>query len=133
MRTTNHPPSRVAVTIRLPPAMHKLLSELALAQRMSLSKVIVDWLLDTGDALQSMATLVATVKERPRLAISTIEAHTAALQAVSEDLLRRLRASGTEEASGAGDAGGAPSLSPPPDPPPGNTGGTSARRKGRRP
>jgi len=116
---TSTPSPNIRLTITVTPEVHAAFQRLAKASSMSISKAMGEWLGDTLDAAEYMATTMEKARAAPRLVAQELHAYAMGLGDETGKLLADMRQKGRT----AGAAAAARPASPHPIPPSSNTGG----------
>lgn len=128
---TPQAPARVRLTISVSPEVHDTFTRMAEAGGMSVSRAMGDWLGDTLDAAEHMATLMERARAAPKIVAREMHSYALGLADETTALMAKLREKGAQDPRGAGaaPAGAGPARSSPPS---GNTGGKvpPERRRG---
>ncbi len=118
-------PVRVTVPVR-PDVLHAF-QRLAAASGVSTGRAMGEWLADTLDGVEAMASMVERARTAPKLAAREIHSYALGLTDLTSELLEQVRKKGAAPAGESGKralhvphAGAAPAPLPPPV---GNTGG----------
>lgn len=125
---TSTPTKNVRLTISVTPEVHATFQRLSNASGMSISRAMGEWLGDTLDAADFMASTVERARAAPKLVIQELQAYTLGLSDELSGVMERVRQKGQddrrEKAADRGPACGerAPLLLAPTLPPSGNTG-----------
>lgn len=118
----NDTSERVRLTISVTPEVHQAFTRLAAASGMSLSRAMGEWLGDTLDAVEFVATKVEQAREAPKLVMREMHAYALGMADEAGEIVRRMR-------GGVAQAERARAAEPPraggrsPSPPSSNTGG----------
>lgn len=125
-------PKSIRLTIPVTPEVHETFARIAEATGTPIGRAMGEWLGDTLDAAQYVATLVSEARAAPRKVAQQLHAYAHGLTDETGDLLRRIRQDPTTR------AGRASMRSVPPgssavvvSPPSCNTGGKVPPRKGK--
>ena len=133
--TMTSPPSpNVRLTISVTPEVHAAFQRLSKAGGLSISKAMGDWLADTVEAAEFMATKMEQARAAPRVVMQEMHAYALGLADETGTLMDRLREKGTEDRKQAALArDGRPAVVRRSSPPSSNTGGKGPERatKGR--
>lgn len=108
------PSERVRLTISVSPEVHRTFQRLAEAGSMSVSRAMGDWLQDTLEAAEFMASTMEKARAAPKMVIRELHGYALGLSDETGQMLQRMRGVGgaAPSARGAG-AGGAPETSAP--------------------
>lgn len=125
------PSSNVRLTITVTPEVHAAFKRLADAGSMSISRAMGDWLGDTVDAANFMATTMEKARQAPRMVAQELHAYALGLGDETGELLRKIRSG---QSVTVGDARSAPQPAPTArrTAPPSNTGVTTNKAKARK-
>lgn len=115
---TSTPTPNVRLTISVTPEVHAAFLRLSKAGSMSISKAMGEWLADTVEAAEFMATKMEQARAAPKVVMREMHAYALGLADETGALMDQLREKGRAERSGAARA----SL-----PPSGNTGGKGTK------
>ena len=119
-------PTSVRVTITVTPEVHETYKRLAKVSSMSLSRTMGEWLGDTMEAAEFMATKMEQARAAPGIVMREMHAYAMGLADETGSLVERMRQKGKEDRSALGsDARGG---LPVPIPPPSNTGGKGPQK-----
>lgn len=99
MNKTVSPPS-IRVTVPVTPSVHASFKRLADAGSMSVGRAMGEWLADTVDAADHMATLVTRARAAPKLVAQEIHAYALGLADQTTDVLKGIRARAEAERAG---------------------------------
>lgn len=116
---------RIRLTITVSPEVHEVFSRMAETAGVSLGRCMGDWLADTIDGAQFVATKMAEARAAPKTVMREMHAAASGLLAEVRSETERLRASGWRPGSASAVA--------PPLPPSSLTGGKSPAKKARKP
>lgn len=121
------PPSTVRVTVAVTPEVHEAFKRLSKAASMSVSRAMGEWLGDTVEAAEFMATKMEQARAAPKVVMREMHAYALGLADETGDLMRALSARKGGVAGGGGTPTPARPPSRPPSPPPSNTGGKGTK------
>lgn len=129
---TPPPPKTIRLTIPVTPEVHEAFTRLSEATGTPIGRAMGEWLGDTLDAVEHVATLMQEARQAPRLVAQQLHAYAHGLQDETGQLLERIRKYPATR------AGRASMRSVPPgsaaataSPPSCNTGGKVPPRKGK--
>ena len=125
---------RVRLTISVTPEVHATFQRLSAASSMSISRAMGEWLADTLEAAEFMASTMEKARAAPKLVTRELHAYALGLADETGDLMRKIGASGRVTGGAAAQAGDQPGARPLlGSPPSSNTGGKGpGKGKGRR-
>lgn len=121
-------PQKIRLTISVTPEVHAAFSRIATAGNMSLGNAMGEWLGDTIEAAEYMASTMERARAAPKVVIREMHAYALGLADETGDLMRTLAKKG--EADRASQRSGAASP-PPPSFPVSNTGRKVPKAKSR--
>lgn len=131
-----HPPARRRhrVSVAIPPEVLPHFQRLADATGTSLSSVLGDWLRDTADGAEQLATVIERAKRDPASMVDEVMRYSSTLTELSSDVIGKLRQLGRDRSTqaGGGAAGPAPRRTYP-HPPSSNTGGKPPQNTHKKP
>ena len=127
MKSLNSP-QNVRLTITVTPQVHQAFQRLAKASSMPTGRAMGDWLGDTVEAAEFMATNIEKARAAPKLVAKEMHAYALGLADETGDLLKRLREKG-QAARTQGDASAPPGAGRSAQTPPSNTGVTPTKNK----
>lgn len=118
---TSTPSQNVRLTISVTPEVHATFQRLAKGSGMSISRAMGDWLGDTIEAAEFMATKIEQARAAPKIVMQEMHAYALGLADETGAMMDKLREKGRADRAGlARDArSGGPALLPPAS----NTGG----------
>lgn len=119
--TPSSPSSSVRVTVTVTPEVYETYKRLAVAGKMSLSRAMGEWLGDTIEAAEFMATKMEQARAAPQVVMREMHAYALGLADETETLIQNMRNKGAEDRARASEARTLGSRTP--SPPSGNTGG----------
>ena len=133
---TSTPTKNVRLTISVTPEVHATFQRLSNASGMSISRAMGEWLGDTLDAADFMATTVEKARAAPKLVIQELQAYTLGLSEELSGVMERVRQKGEddrrEKAAGQGPrlrGAGPAAARADTSPPSGNTGGKGTNHR----
>lgn len=139
--TPTPPPSNIRLTISVTPEVHATFQRMSKAMNVSISKAMGEWLGDTIEAAEFMATKIEQARSAPKLVLAEMHAYALGLSDETGQLIQQIREKGREDREAERvRAGGGPALAGPPPvraprssaaiPPSSNTGGKVPRKPG---
>lgn len=125
-KTLSPPPSPSRVSVPVSPEVHAAFQRLAKASNMSTGRAIAEWLSDTVEAAEFMASKVEQARAAPRVVMQEMHAYALGMVDETQSLLRTMREKGARDRGVGGVSARAtgPSAA---SPPPCNTGGKVPR------
>jgi hypothetical protein len=120
-------PQKVRLTITVPADVHQVFQRLAKASSMPTGRAMGDWLTDTIDAAEFMATNMERARAAPKLVAQELHAYALGLSDEMGDIMQKLREKGTEDRAKGALAHSLRHASP--TTPPSNTGVTTTKNK----
>ena len=121
---TSPPTPNVRLTISVTPEVHATFQRLAKGSGMSISKAMGEWLGDTIEAADFMATKIEQARAAPKIVMREMHAYALGLADETGALLERVAEKGKQDRAAA--SARAPT-GPASRPPSGNTGGKGTR------
>jgi hypothetical protein len=124
-------PERIRLTISVTPEVHAAFQRIANASSMSISRSMGEWLGDTLEAAEFMATTLEKARAAPKIVAREMHAYALGLADETGELMRKLRQPGREgpgldgKRSAAGPGASRPGGVIPPS---SNTGGKGPRK-----
>lgn len=100
MASTPTPPSQVRLTITVTPEVHAAFRRLADAGSMSISRAMGDWLADTLEAAELMASKMEEARAAPKRVIREMHAYALGLADETGAMLNQITRSGVEARQG---------------------------------
>ena len=88
---TSTPTKNVRLTISVTPEVHATFQRLSNASGMSISRAMGEWLGDTLDAADFMASTVERARAAPKLVIQELQAYTLGLSDELSGVMERVR------------------------------------------
>jgi hypothetical protein len=116
--------------VPITPEVHAAFQRLAKASNSSTGRAIAEWLADTVEAAEFMATKMEQARAAPRAVMQEMHAYALGLADETGALLEKVRARGREGAGGEPEAHAGDRTAP--IPPPCNTGGKVPRENPRK-
>lgn len=89
--TSTTSPERIRLTITVTPEVHETFQKLAEASNVSLGRAMGDWLGDTSEAAQMMASLMAEARSKPKEVIRQLQGLSLGMVDATEEVLAGLR------------------------------------------
>lgn len=123
------PTPKIRLTITVTPEVHATFQRLAKGSGMSISKAMGEWLGDTLEAAEFMATKIEQARAAPKIVMAEMHAYAQGLADETGAAMERMRERGRQDRVGAASAR-APEPARP-IPPSGNTGGKGPQTRGR--
>lgn len=117
---TSTPTQNVRLTITVTPEVHTTFQRLAKGSGMSISKAMGEWLGDTLEAAEFMATKIEQARAAPKIVMQEMHAYALGLADETGALMENMRRKGSEARMGASAARPSGPLDRPPS---SNTGG----------
>lgn len=127
---------RIRLTISVTPEVHEVFSRMAETSGMSLGKCMGDWLTDTIEGAQFVATKMAEARSAPKTVMREFQAMTRGLVDEVDSAVDQLRKGGWQmpaRGGGAGTGGKRPAALPPSSPTGVNTPAKRPAKTRRRP
>lgn len=121
--TSTPTPKNVRLTITVTPEVHAAFQRLATAGSMSISRAMGEWLGDTVEAAEFMATKMEQARAAPGLVMREMHAYALGLVDETNSLMDQVKAKGRESRDGGTSVAALRPRTPAPTPPSSNTGG----------
>ena len=121
--TSTPSPTSVRITVSVSPEVHDAFKRLSKAGGMSLSRAVGEWLGDTVEAAQFMATKMEQARAAPAIVMREMHAYALGLADETGDMIEKIRQKGKADRGGLARDARADSASPPPS----NTGGKGTK------
>lgn len=125
-KTLSPPPSPARVSVPITPEVHAAFQRLAKASNSSTGRAIAEWLADTVEAAEFMATKMEQARAAPRAVMQEMHAYALGLADETQAMLNKVREKGARD-RGVGGAAARATGRGPAIPPPCNTGGKVPR------
>jgi hypothetical protein len=125
---TSTPSPNVRLTITVTPEVHATFQRLAKGSGMSISKAMGEWLGDTLEAAEFMATKIEQARAAPRIVMQEMHAYALGLADETGAVVERMRRKGAEDRASVR-ASAAPVPGPELSPPVSNTGGKGQKTR----
>ncbi len=125
------PKDTLRVTVVVTPEVHTAFKRISAAGSMSVGRAMGEWLGDTLDAANHVATLMENARAAPRVVTQQLHAYALGLADETGELMEKIRRKGIEDrAAVAASAGSADRFSVPPS---SNTGGKGPKSTTQKP
>ena len=121
--TSTPSPNSVRITVSVSPEVHEAFKRLSKAGGMSLSRAVGEWLGDTVEAAEFMATKMEQARAAPGLVMREMHAYAMGLADETGNMIEKIRQKGQADRGGLACDARADSASPPPS----NTGGKGTK------
>jgi hypothetical protein len=92
--TSTPTPKNVRLTISVTPEVHATFERMAKASSMSLSRAMGEWLTDTSEAAEHMASLLERARGAPKQVVREMHAYALGLADETEEVLENMRKKG---------------------------------------
>lgn len=97
MTSTPPTPPNIRLTISVTPEVHATFQRMAKAANLSISKAMGEWLGDTLDAAQFMATKMEQARAAPKLVMAEMHAYALGLADETGQVIQQMRDKGSAE------------------------------------
>jgi len=126
---TSTPPPSIRITVAVSPEVHEAFKRLSKAGGMSLSRAVGEWLADTVEAAEFMATKMEQARAAPGIVMREMHAYALGLADETGALMNKMKEKGREDRASVPASAGASARSSAPIPPSSNTGGKGTKLK----
>lgn len=107
---------RIRLTISVTPEVHEVFRRFAEASGQSIGRTMGDWLGDTSEAAEQIASMLTRARAAPKLVIQELNSMALGMHEEGTELLRKMRAGTLGASGGARSAHPARPAAPPPRP-----------------